>query len=522
MRVDCDILVIGTGIAGLSFALKAARYANITVITKGCTHDSASSWAQGGIAAVIDPNDSLDSHIQDTLECGQGLSKPKIVEMVISQGPPMIQDLIDLGVPFSRVSNELELTREGGHQMRRIVHAGDFSGREIQKSLLQAALQSSSIHIIEHHMAIDLIKERYLEDASARVWGAYVLDEKKGRIHIYAARTTVLACGGAGKVYLYTSNPDISTGDGVAMAYRAGAKVANMELFQFHPTCLFHPKAKSFLISEALRGEGATLCLEQGKPFMKQYHPLGDLAPRDIVARAIDCEMKKNGIDHVWLDTSNLDAEFLQTRFPNLHARCLHYGVDFAKQAIPVVPAAHYMCGGICVDDCGRTELPGLFVIGETSHTGLHGANRLASNSLLEGLVYATRAAKAIEGEHSPRLPDNIEAWNPGKASVSDETVLVSHNWDELRRVMWDYVGIVRTNKRLKQAMRRIALLKEEIHDYYWAHVVTRDLLELRNIVSIAELIVQSAMLRKESRGLHYNVDHPHTQTNALDTVLVP
>jgi L-aspartate oxidase len=514
MRAECDYLVLGSGVAGLSFALEAARHGRVMMITKRGSADSATNWAQGGIAAVLDPADSFEAHVNDTIGTGGGLSNREVVEMVVRDGPVRIKELIELGARFSRSEEDLslDLTREGGHSARRVVHAGDITGEEVQRVLLQAAAASPNIDIMEDHMAIDLVEASKF-GGPRQVVGSYVLDEKTGRVKTYLARATVLATGGAGKVYLYTSNPDVATGDGIAMAYRAGAELANMEFFQFHPTCLFHPEAKSFLISEALRGEGGILRLRSGDAFMEAHHEMKDLAPRDVVARAIDYEMKLRGDDCVYLDMTHESADFILERFPNIHARCLQFGIDITKDPIPVVPAAHYMCGGVVVDDDGRSTVPGLWAVGEVTCTGLHGANRLASNSLLEGLVYGHRSAIAAHDSlaTAPVMElDEVPDWDVGEAVPSDEAVVVSQNWDEIRRFMWNYVGIVRTDRRLRRASRRIAMLQDEIREYYWAHLVNRDMLELRNIADVAELIIRCAGARKESRGLHYNLDYPH------------
>ena len=510
MRIDADFLVIGSGVAGLSLALEAADHGEVVILTKRSRNDSATNFAQGGIAAVLDPGDSFEAHVQDTLGTGGGLSHEDVVEMVVRDGPDRVRELIELGAEFSREpeTSELDLTREGGHSARRVVHAGDITGREVQRVLVDAAARKPGIRILEDHMAVDLIEMSRFGGAR-RVVGAYALEEATGAVHTCRARHTVLATGGAGKVYLYTSNPDVATGDGVAMAYRAGARIMNMEFFQFHPTCLYHPDAKSFLISEALRGEGGVLRLEDGTAFMPRHHEMRDLAPRDVVARAIDYEMKRSGDDCVFLDMSARPASYLVDRFPNIHERCLAFGIDMTRQPIPVVPAAHYMCGGVGVDTLGRTTLPGLWAVGEVSCSGLHGANRLASNSLLEGLVYGHRAALAAAADVGAPVTVDVPDWDVGEAVMSDEHVVVSQNWDEIRRCMWNYVGIVRSDKRLRRASRRVAMLQEEIREYYWDHLVSRDMLELRNIADVAELIVSCAAVRDESRGLHFNIAYP-------------
>lgn len=524
MKQSTDCLVIGSGIAGLSFALKAAEHAQVRIITKRSPADAATAWAQGGIAAVLAPDDSPSSHVEDTLVAGAGLCHDLVVELCVSEGPEAVRWLMAQGVEFSRgADGELDLGREGGHSARRVAHAGDITGREIERALLARVAAHSDIEMLEWHMGVDLITLSKFGGPDQCV-GAYVLDERTGVVETCLARVTVIATGGAGKVYLYTSNPDVATGDGVAMAYRAGAEIANMEFYQFHPTCLFHPQAKSFLISEALRGEGAVLRLpDGGEAFMKRHHDRADLAPRDIVARAIDFEMKRTGSDYVHLDISHKPADFVRERFPNIDAEVRRFGWDLTREPIPVVPAAHYLCGGITSDLRGRSTLPGLWVVGEASCTGLHGANRLASNSLLEGLVFGRRAADKVREllpelrqAPTPEVPD----WEVGSAVASDEAVVVAHNWDELRRTMWNYVGIVRSTARLRRAARRVALLEEEIREYYWKHLVTRDLLELRNIATVAQLIIASAASRRESRGLHTNIDHPATdEALALDTV---
>ncbi|MDW8364142.1 MAG: L-aspartate oxidase [Myxococcales bacterium] len=528
MRIDCDYLVIGSGVAGLTFALEAQRHGEVLVVCKRAIDETATAWAQGGIAAVLDPADSFEAHVRDTLEAGQGLSRPDVVERTVREGPARIRALIELGARFSTRNGEagidapLDLTREGGHSARRVVHAGDITGREVQRVLVEAVRRAPAVRILEHHMAIDLIETSRL-GLDPGVAGAWVLDVRSGAVRTVVARATVLATGGAGKVYLYTSNPDVATGDGIAMAYRAGARIANMEFFQFHPTCLYHPQARTFLISEALRGEGGVLRLADGTAFMERHHPMRDLAPRDVVARAIDHEMKRTGADCVFLDMTARPAAWLRERFPNIYAECLRYGVDMAVQPIPVVPAAHYACGGVRIDADGRSSLPGLWAIGEVSCSGLHGANRLASNSLLEGLVYGHAAARALADERPQRVTVPVPDWNPGGAVPSDEEVVVAHSWDEIRRTMWNYVGIVRSEERLRRAEARIALLREEIRDYYARYVVTRDLAELRNIATVAELVVACARTRRESRGLHYMVDHPARDDATMrgDTVAV-
>jgi L-aspartate oxidase len=538
---EYDFVVIGSGIAGLSFALKAAEHGSVAVITKRKSADTNTAWAQGGIACVTSDEDSFELHVRDTLEAGAGLCDENVVRTIVTEGPARIQDLVDLGLQFDerevpvaaetpssqkRVAKrrggdqasrprEFDLGKEGGHSKRRVLHVQDVTGKEIENTLLRELGRKSHVDLLENHIAVDLITAGKLGFATEdRAVGVYVLDENTGEVETIRSDQIVLATGGCGKVYLYTTNPDIATGDGVAMGWRAGATIANMEFVQFHPTCLFHAKAKSFLISEAVRGEGGILRNNHGEDFMKRYDARGSLAPRDIVARAIDAEIKRSGVQCVFLDITQKPPEFIQQRFPNIYETCLRFGIDMSKQAIPVVPAAHYQCGGIKTDVNGATSLAGLYAIGEVGCTGLHGANRLASNSLLEGLVVAHRACEAMMRER-PRSQlargISLPEWESGDAEDVDELVVIYHNWDEIRRLMWDYVGIVRTDKRLQRASARLRNLQREIREFYWNFKVSVDLLELRNLATVAALIVDSALSRKESRGLHYTLDYPQS-----------
>ena len=514
-----DVLIIGSGLAGQSAALRLAPTCRVAIVSKRTLEDSASGWAQGGIAAVLDNRDSIEAHIQDTLVAGAWLNDEAATRFVVENGRRAIEWLIDQGVPFTKDESGYHLTREGGHSARRVIHVADATGQAVQETLTRKVRNHPNITILEHHIAIDLITGEKLGTHCNRCYGAYVLDSRSGEVVTVGAPNTLLATGGAGKVYLYTTNPDTSTGDGIAMAYRAGCRVANMEFIQFHPTCLYHPEAKSFLISEAVRGEGGLLKLPEGTRFMPEHDAREELAPRDIVARAIDFEMKKRGLDCVYLDISHKSEAFIKAHFPNIHARCLELGIDIARTPIPVVPAAHYTCGGIVSDLRGRTDVEGLYVAGEASCTGLHGANRLASNSLLECLVYAEAAVNDILSQKPAECPP-LPAWDESRVTDADEEVVISHNWDELRRFMWDYVGIVRTSKRLKRAKHRIQLLKREIDEFYANFRVNHDLIELRNLVVTADLIVRCAMQRKESRGLHFSRDFPDLSDRLRNTVL--
>lgn len=520
--LETDYLVLGSGLAGLYFALRAAAHGRVLVVTKRAPNEANTQYAQGGVAGVLGADDSPALHVEDTLRVGDGLCNRDIVELCVREGPAHILALAnELGVSFDRGEDGgFELGREGGHSARRIVHVRDMTGAAIHDVLLARARERADrITVLEDHMGVDLLTTAKYGGPNA-AFGAYLYDQRTGLVKTAVARAVVIATGGAGKVYLYTSNPDVATGDGVAMAYRIGARVANMEFFQFHPTCLYHPQAKSFLISEALRGEGGILRTLDGKAFMGRYHPSKDLAPRDVVARAIDTELKRTGDDCVVLDMTHLPAEFLVERFPNIHRRCLELGIDMRKMPIPVVPAAHYSCGGVMVDSRGRTNVRNLYAIGEAAMTGLHGACRLASNSLLEALVFAARAADDVR-DVAVDKPPAVAPWYAGEARSPDEAVVVSQSWDEIRRLMWNYVGIVRSDSRLERAARRLELIRNEIRDYYWNYVVTGDLLELRNLALLADLIVESARRRPESRGLHYNIDHPDHDPRLLrDTVL--
>ena len=522
-----DVLIIGSGLAGLTVALKVGSEKKVCLVSKRKINDNSSSWAQGGIAAVLTDDDSIEAHIQDTLIAGAGLCDQEVTRQVASHARETVEWLIAQGVPFTREDDDsgYHLTREGGHSHRRIIHAADATGHAVQKTLAEQVLSHPNITVLEDHIAVDLITSRKAgigtPQDNAECLGAYVLDNKSGKVMTIAAQQTVLATGGTGKVYLYTTNPDVSTGDGVAMAWRVGCRVANMEFIQFHPTCLFHPKAKSFLITEVVRGEGGVLKLPDGTRFMQKHDPRGELAPRDVVARAIDFEMKKRGLDCVFLDISHKPADFVISHFPTIYRRCMELGIDITKEPIPVVPAAHYSCGGVMTDHTGRTDLANLYAIGETACTGLHGANRLASNSLLECMVFGQAAANDILAQ-SPKPTVALPYWDESRVTDADEEVIITHNWNELRRFMWNYVGIVRTNKRLTRAMHRIHLLRDEVHEFYSNFRVTNNLIELRNLLQVAELIVRSAMERHESRGLHYSKDYPEMLDIAVPTVLEP
>jgi L-aspartate oxidase len=529
----CDTLIIGSGLAGLALALKMSTLGKVLILSKSAAPDSNSNMAQGGIAAVMAADDSFESHVQDTLTAGAGLCKENVVRNFIEQAPERIQDLINWGVQFDlkedsgRSLTSIDLTREGGHSHRRILHVEDHTGHEIHKTLLKQVRANPNIQLLESHFAIDLILNKHLDNydmSPPRCVGVYVLNKSTGMVDAYLGKSVALATGGAGKVYLYTTNWSGATGDGIAIAYRAGARVANLEFMQFHPTCLFHPDARNSLISEALRGEGGELITAQGEAFMKKYHPLGSLAPRDIVARSIDAEMKKSGAPCVYLDMTKLDGDFLRKRFPAIYAKCLEFGIDFTVTPIPVVPSAHYLCGGVLADENGKTDIPGLLVIGETACTGLHGANRLASNSLLECLCMAHNASEDLK-KHWPELEvstTNPQDWHHPVESNDDEMVVISHMWEEIRRLMWNYVGIVRSNKRLERAQHRLQNIISEVREYYSNSKIHSDIIELRNIAMVADLSVECALKRKESRGIHYNLDYPFDKdTAAHDTILL-
>jgi len=524
-----DVLIIGSGAAGMTTALQLSKNGNhnIALLCKDIVSEGSTYYAQGGVAAVLDEYDSIESHINDTLDAGAGLCHEDVVRFTVERSDAMIKWLISLGVEFDTEvqadgTEEFHLTKEGGHSHRRVIHAADATGREIASKLEQKLASYGNIQVFEQYVAVDLItKDRIGQKGNACI-GAYALNLKSQHVELFRAKHIVLATGGASKVYLYTSNPDTASGDGIAMAWRAGCRVANMEFNQFHPTCLYHPEARSFLISEALRGEGAKLTLPDGSEFMHKFHPDGELAPRDVVARAIDHEMKRLGCDCIYLDISHKEPAFVKEHFPTIYARCLKLGIDITKEAIPIVPAAHYTCGGIMTDLSGLTDIPNLYAIGESSFTGLHGANRMASNSLLECMVFGFAAAKHID-EHPHEQPHwSIPNWDESQVTNSDEDVIISHNWEELRRFMWDYVGIVRTDKRLQRARRRVRLLDQEVAEYYSNYKISSDLIELRNLMTVAELIIQSAIQRKESRGLHFTLDYPELDRNAKDTILVP
>ena len=521
-----DVIIVGSGGAGLSLALSLPDHFNIAVLAKSTLTEASTFYAQGGVAAVLDETDSIEQHIDDTMVAGADLCEMQAVAQTVKGGKPTVDFLLKHGVQFTLDEQEqLHLTREGGHSQRRIIHAADATGRAISTTLVQRAEEKSNIHIFENYIAIDVITSQKLglDEQHNRALGLYALDEKTEKVHTFLAPSTALACGGAMKAYLYTSNPDIATGDGIAMAYRAGCRVANMEFNQFHPTCLYHPQARSFLITEAMRGEGAYLRLPDGERFMLRFDERAELAPRDIVARAIDYEIKRLGIRHVWLDITHKPTEFITEHFPTLYARLLELGIDITKEMIPVVPAAHYTCGGVVVDEHSQTDIAGLYAIGETSYTGLHGANRMASNSLLECFVYGMSAAEHIENQFNPTHSTlDVPVWDDSQVMNPDEEVVILQNWDELRQTMWNYVGIVRTTKRLERALHRIEMLKKEITEYYHDYHVSKNLIELRNLVLVSEMIVRCAMQRKESRGLHFTLDYPELSSELRKTILTP
>lgn len=523
-----DVLIIGSGAAGLTAALNLAGHSKVAVLSKADLTSASTFYAQGGVAAVLDQADSIDAHIYDTLKAGAGLCHVDAVRFTVENGPSSIQWLIDEGVNFTGETRsdgtiDYHLTQEGGHSQRRIIHAADATGHAISKTLIDCVKEHENIEVFSHKLAIDLITLNKLGLPGNRCIGAYVLDTKTGKVTIFKARFVILATGGASKVYLYTSNPDTSTGDGIAMAWRAGCRIANLEFNQFHPTCLYHPDAKSFLITEAIRGEGGILRLPNGEAFMSKFDPRAELAPRDIVARAIDHEMKRLGTDCVYLDITHKPSDFVIRHFPTVYERCLELGINITTQAIPVVPAAHYTCGGVSVDLDGQTDIGNLYAVGETAFTGLHGANRMASNSLLECFVFARSASQKIINHLHQDFPNpEIPLWDESQVTDSDEDVIISHNWDEVRRFMWDYVGIVRTNKRLLRAQHRIELLQKEISEFYQNYKISSDLIELRNLVLAADLIVQSALKRKESRGLHFSLDYPEAKSVIMNTVITP
>ena len=521
-----DVIIVGSGGAGLSLALSLPDHFNIAVLAKSTLTEASTFYAQGGVAAVLDETDSIEQHIDDTMVAGADLCEMQAVAQTVKGGKPTVDFLLKHGVQFTLDEQEqLHLTREGGHSQRRIIHAADATGRAISTTLVQRAEEKSNIHIFENYIAIDVITSQKLglDEQHNRALGLYALDEKTEKVHTFLAPSTALACGGAMKAYLYTSNPDIATGDGIAMAYRAGCRVANMEFNQFHPTCLYHPQARSFLITEAMRGEGAYLRLPDGERFMLRFDERAELAPRDIVARAIDYEIKRLGIRHVWLDITHKPTEFITEHFPTLYARLLELGIDITKEMIPVVPAAHYTCGGVVVDEHSQTDIAGLYAIGETSYTGLHGANRMASNSLLECFVYGMSAAEHIENQFNPSHSTlDVPAWDDSQVMNPDEEVVILQNWDELRQTMWNYVGIVRSTKRLERALHRIEMLKKEITEYYHDYHVSKNLIELRNLVLVSEMIVRCAMQRKESRGLHFTLDYPELSSELRKTILTP